>query len=406
MKRKRIFIVNQADDSHKYGVGKYINEIIDQASSKSNELELVYVLVGVSDISAVQHDKVENIAYLKIPKPCGYQKNIRSLSYVYSKAVFILLHDFYEFSETDIFHFNSNMQYFLIALIKEHTRAFLIYTVHVSLWKVHYNNNYSKFIEDFTNSEKDSFHINNIRAEMKNCELSNKVICLSESMKKDMLKVYKIPSEKVFEVPNGIKQQKFTDEDFRNIETIKKDVLITEKDVIFLYVGRLTPQKGIAQLLSTFKDIVEKGYENVKLLIVGDGAMKASLVKKYESIKKRIIFAGYLPANSVKLYYKLADALIFPSLNEQSSYVMLEAMSFKVPMIVTNTDIFEMLEHNNSCLKISLNKQKELNPFSFKKQLLTMLKNDKLRNEIAKNAYRLYSQKYSAKVMFDSTYQT
>ncbi|MDO5979796.1 glycosyltransferase family 4 protein [Flavivirga spongiicola] len=404
MKKKRIFIVNQADDSQKYGVGKYIDEILEEAKVRNKYFDLVSVFIGESNSITVEKNEITNITYLKIPKPIFHKEKIQSLSYLYSKAVFIILHEFYKFNKNDVFHFNSNMQYFLMNCIKEHTNAKIIYTIHVSLWKTHYNNNFNKFISEFKDPKEDSFHKKNIQAEIKNCELSDQVICLSETMKKDVFEIYKIPKHKVHKIPNGIREQKFNTNDSYEIKQIRKELQITKKDFIFLYLGRLNAQKGVVQLIEVFKSVLQEGCENAKLLIVGGGEMKEDLIKACCGFDQKIIFIGYVQPFRVKLYYKLANALIFPSLNEQSSYVMLEAMSYKVPMIVTESDIFKMLKNEYSCLKIELNEKKGLDRDSFKEKIKIIIQNKELRDGIIKNAYNLYIEKYSSKMMFDKTY--
>lgn len=404
MTNKRIFIVNQVDDSQKYGVGKYINEIIEEAKYRKNDFDLISILIGASNTIQVEKNQIDNVTHLKIPKPIFHKGSFQSLRYFYSRSVFVLLNEFYQFDNTDTFHFNSNMQHFLIACIKEYTKAKIIYTIHVSLWKTYYNNDFNKFISEFRDSKNNSVHKKNINVEVENCELSDQVICLSESMENDVSEIYGIPKQKIYKIPNGIKKQKVDVNDINEIKRIEKKLNIDEKDFIFLYVGRLNPQKGVVDLIKSFKEILQDGYKNIKLLLIGDGIIRESLIKKSSNFKQEIIFVGYISTNQVKLYYRLARVLIFPSLNEQSSYVMLEAMSYKVPMIVTEADIFKMLQNEYSCLKIGLNKENELDGNSFKELIKAMLQSKELRHRIAENAYNLYINNYSSKMMFNKTY--
>jgi spore coat protein SA len=102
-----------------------------------------------------------------------------------------------------------------------------------------------------------------------------------------------------------------------------------------LYVGRLTPVKGVHVLIEAFREI-HRRMPDVHLIITGSsffgGAAKTAyerdLVKLAEPVGNAIIFTGYLPHEKLKYLYSAVDVVVFPSIwPEPFGLVMLEAMA-------------------------------------------------------------------------------
>jgi glycosyltransferase involved in cell wall biosynthesis len=102
-----------------------------------------------------------------------------------------------------------------------------------------------------------------------------------------------------------------------------------EKQII--YVGRLSKEKGILELLS----IVKKLPDDVNLLIIGNGP-EEDKVKLVSEHQKNIHHFGYLPPERTIPLIRGSDILIQPSLLEGISTSILEAMACKTAIIATN----------------------------------------------------------------------
>lgn len=95
----------------------------------------------------------------------------------------------------------------------------------------------------------------------------------------------------------------------------------------FLYVGRISKEKGVDILCKAITDL------NQKCIIVGDGIERKYLQKQYPNIE----FVGWKNNYDVMEYMKLAKALVFPSLwYEGAPLTPLEAMQFGIPIISSN----------------------------------------------------------------------
>lgn len=115
-----------------------------------------------------------------------------------------------------------------------------------------------------------------------------------------------------------------------------------ERENFFLFVGRISPEKGIHILLEIFAN-----NPGIQLVIIGDGPEKEILQKMYLEYKN-ILFAGYKGKNEVLLYMKRAKALVFPSIwYEGLPFTIIEAFSTGTPVIASRLgSMAELITHN------------------------------------------------------------
>lgn len=89
---------------------------------------------------------------------------------------------------------------------------------------------------------------------------------------------------------------------------------------LFLYVGRLSPEKNIEKLEGLLKSI-----RNSRLAIVGGGPSQKSLAAHF--LGKAAFFAGYLTGQRLSEAMASVDALVLPSKTETLGLVLMEAMA-------------------------------------------------------------------------------
>lgn len=152
------------------------------------------------------------------------------------------------------------------------------------------------------------------------------VIANSQGLKELALKAE--PKKEIGVIYNGV-----------DIEEFFQDASKRQADQFtIICVSRVTPRKGVRFLIQAFK-ILSGRYENVRLLIVGDGNEKKSLEDLVQGldIKDKVEFAGAVAHENVLGYYQRANVFVLPSLNEGMSNVMLEALACGLPVVATNT---------------------------------------------------------------------
>ncbi len=96
-----------------------------------------------------------------------------------------------------------------------------------------------------------------------------------------------------------------------------------------LYVGRMSPRKGVQYLLPAWRSL---NLPNAELLFVGSNMLPKDWLKPYRSLYRHI---ASVPHASLNQYYSSANVLVFPSLVEGFGLVLTEAMACGIPIITT-----------------------------------------------------------------------
>jgi len=109
-----------------------------------------------------------------------------------------------------------------------------------------------------------------------------------------------------------------------------------DRPFVFLCVARLSPQKGIDLLLEAFAAAF-CGAQNVRLRLVGDGPLLASLehLGARLGIAPQIDFVGDLSADGVRAEMEGADAFALASRFETFGVVVIEALACGLPVVST-----------------------------------------------------------------------
>jgi len=108
-----------------------------------------------------------------------------------------------------------------------------------------------------------------------------------------------------------------------------KSQIISDTGLLYLFSGKLTPRKGVTYLLTAWLSHIKK-YPHDKLILIGTGENYTALTKQYN--EGSIIFKGFVDYNLVYKYYAIADVFILPTLEDNWSLVVPEAMSCGLPV--------------------------------------------------------------------------
>lgn len=106
--------------------------------------------------------------------------------------------------------------------------------------------------------------------------------------------------------------------------------------LMLLYVGAITPRKGIIELLKGWKGFTAKNPPKATLVLVGDGDQRQeceALVKAEEI--PGVVFAGSIDYDQLTPYYAAADAFIIATLEDNWSLVVPEAMAAGLPVLTS-----------------------------------------------------------------------
>ncbi|QPH40895.1 glycosyltransferase family 4 protein [Pedobacter endophyticus] len=160
----------------------------------------------------------------------------------------------------------------------------------------------------------------------------------------------------------------------------------------FLFVGRLSVDKGVEVLLSAFQ------CSEHKLTIIGEGPLQ-QMVAQFARTHKNITYLGFQSKEVVEQELNKCTALLFPSIwYETFGLVMIEAFATSTPVIAGNYSSASLIvQHGYNGLHYENG-----NAMKLKQTLDNWMAFDTAkRNRYRQNAYQTYLQKYTAKQNFD-----
>jgi glycosyltransferase involved in cell wall biosynthesis len=164
----------------------------------------------------------------------------------------------------------------------------------------------------------------------------------SKSLREVALTRYRLPSEKVIHIPNGVDVTKFRPG--RDL-VWRRSHGLPDEAIVFGTVARLRAEKNLSLLLRAFGRATAP---RARLVIAGEGPQRAewqALVQQL-GLNERVLFAGQThdPAS----WYAAFDVFVMSSATEQMPNALLEAMACGLPAICTDAgDTREMLESRN-----------------------------------------------------------
>ncbi len=136
-------------------------------------------------------------------------------------------------------------------------------------------------------------------------------------------------------IPTGLDLEKFRKKDLKKINELKKKLNITPNCFLLVYVGRISLEKGIVELVKHFSVLARK-QPQVKLLLVGDGPEKKNISKQVKKLglNERVIFSGMVPPGEVPDYYHLGQGFVNASTTETQGLTYIEALACGLPNLV------------------------------------------------------------------------
>ena len=125
--------------------------------------------------------------------------------------------------------------------------------------------------------------------------------------------------------------------DSAELATLRRNFGFSASDFVFIYVGRITPEKGISELLEAFSKLNED-FPDTKLLLVGPVDQSSGTGEKFQEVtanaSKHVVFTGF--SSNPELFLSLSSVLCLPSYREGFGTVILEAAAMGLPSIGSN----------------------------------------------------------------------
>ncbi len=105
-------------------------------------------------------------------------------------------------------------------------------------------------------------------------------------------------------------------------------------NIVSTYVGRLSPEKNLSLLIRAFYGIAMT-YDNIRLLLVGDGPERDNLEAqiKHMNIESKVFFTGMVEYKAIPAYLAASDIFVNPSSSETFGLSTVEAMAAGLPVL-------------------------------------------------------------------------
>lgn len=227
---------------------------------------------------------------------------------------------------------------------------------------------------------------------------AQKIIAVSKHTKKDLIKLFKTPSEKVSVIYEGVDQQ-FEPLDSQTTSQILSSYNISKP--YLLYTGVWRTHKNLHRLIKAF-NLLKKDYAfDGKLVITGpqDPVYAPGiydLVEQY-GLTHDVVYTGLVDENVLIALYSDALVYVFPSLYEGFGLPPLEAMQCGTPVAASNTScIPEICGEGNAVF---------FDPYDVEdmaEKIFRVIKDKDLGSQLVKNGFK-HARKFSWDKMVQET---
>jgi glycosyltransferase involved in cell wall biosynthesis len=165
---------------------------------------------------------------------------------------------------------------------------------------------------------------------------ARRIIAISESTKRDVVRLLGVPPEKVETVYCGL------DEAFHPLAEDQVAAFRSKRGLperFILFVGTIEPRKNVTRLIEAFADL---RFAICDLRLVIGGAKGWFYQDVFARVRElglegEVMFPGYIPVSELPLWYNAAELFVYPSLYEGFGLPPLEALACGTPVVVANT---------------------------------------------------------------------
>lgn len=161
----------------------------------------------------------------------------------------------------------------------------------------------------------------------------DRIVAVSDSIQQVLIE-NGVKKEKIKIIENAPLVKDYNCQISEDRDCLRKYYNLADDDILIGYVGRLSKEKGLNNLLKAFAMLASENH-SIKLVLVGEGPEKGELANFVSSaqLEHRVFFAGF--QERTDRWYRALDLFVLPSLTEGTPMVLLEAMSHGIPCIAS-----------------------------------------------------------------------
>lgn len=165
-------------------------------------------------------------------------------------------------------------------------------------------------------------------------QAADKVVAVSDATKRDCIQEG-VPESNIQTIYQGFESKEAYQFSPHEKEAAQQQMALPQHYLLF--IGTLQPRKNLAFLLEAFAKVAhEIPHQLVLAGAKSDSYQELLAQAKQLGVEERVIFTGYVSDLERVVLYENASVFIYPSQYEGFGLVLLEAMSYDVPVITTN----------------------------------------------------------------------
>lgn len=329
---KHLYITNDHETSSGNGIGTYIRQLMICLSGTDISIG---ILVFNSGKDVFDIEEIDGICHFYFPP--FQTKSIQEHSRIIDKFLRLYIPD----SPDNVFLINYSPCSLLMKMIRtSHPLSKQIYVIHDMAWTLHLFGDVDRYIRILKQKdrkyvvERYAYLLETYWEEVEMCRYADRVVCLSEDTYHLLETCYSVDRDKLRLIPNVLFERTVLWSEKQKM-AFRKRIMLPEGEKILLYVGRMTEQKGFMACIDAFKEIV-KVYPMCRLAVVGSTGNWDFVRKNCYPVLSKIHFTGALPPEEVDKWYQIADVGLLPSYTEQCSYVGLEMIAHRLPIVASD----------------------------------------------------------------------
>ena len=185
----------------------------------------------------------------------------------------------------------------------------------------------------------------------------------------------------------------------------KKNNNSSNANFTVLFVGRLVDFKGPVLVLQIINELKERGYNNLKMKIVGEGALESELQRYIieNKLEKNIELLGALSQENVKQLMDESNLFLLPGIkdsngrSENQGLVIQEAQAMELPVVISDVGgmKYGVLDGETGFVV----KEKDIDAFTDKIEFF--INNEDKRKEMGKKGREYILENYDSKLLGD-----
>ena len=382
---KNIYIFDEHGSSTQNGIGTYIRALTSCLKNVAN----VFVLSFNDSVSFFTKETIDGICLYRFPLYCN--GSFLNNTEPGLAAVRFEIID----SANNIFIIN----HFVCTRLLLNLRRFYplskqVFVIHDQLWTETICGD-ETLLKETTNPTIRQL----VEIEREMYALADAIVCLNKNTRTLLHEEYKIPPEKVFFIPSGLKYE----EKFRTTRALAREKLhIDSTDQLFLYVGRTTKFKGIHNTLAAFEKLVTI-YPKARLAVLGQIYTLEEFTPLCPNSISRIIFAGQVSMDKLYEWYAAADFGLLVSYYEQCGYAGVEMMANSLPVVASDAlGVRCLFRHgyNAFIAPIGDRTNPEITRNNLTAAMVHAIETDSIkRGQMGANGLKLFKKKYTIEQM-------